>query len=277
MIADPPLREFAELTGGADDRVDLARAALAIARWEYPGLDVDAYLERLDALARGVDGERRSADPVGRLHRLREYLFVEQGFAGNREDYYDPRNSFLNDVLDRRQGIPITLSLVLVEVGKRLGLAVEGIGLPGHFIAGARFGDSQILLDPFNAGALVTPETCEALVGRVLGRKVALKPENFAAVNRRQFLARMLANLKGIYWQREAWDRVVGVIDRLLVLDPKAAGEWRDRGVAWTKLGEIRRGLVDWERYLTEFPNAADHEAVKGHLRKARQKLAQLN
>lgn len=277
MIADPPLREFAELTGRPDGRIDLARAALAIARWEYPELDVEAYLERLDGLARGVDGARRSADPVERLHRLREYLFVEQGFAGNRADYYDPRNSFLNDILDRRQGIPITLSLVLIEVGKRLGLAVEGIGLPGHFIAGARFGDSQILLDPFNAGALLTPETCEALVGRVLGRKVGLKPENFAAVNPRQFLARMLANLKGIYWQREAWDRVVGVIDRLLVLDPKAAGEWRDRGVAWTKLGEIRRGLGDWERYLTEFPNAADHEAVKGHLRKARQKLAQLN
>jgi len=277
MTADPPLREFAELTGRPDGRVDLARAALAIARWEYPGLAVDAYLERLDALARGVDGARRSTDPVGRLHRLREYLFVEQGFAGNREDYYDPRNSFLNDVLDRRRGIPITLSLVLMEVGKRLGLAVEGIGLPGHFIAGARLGDSQILLDPFNAGALLTPEACEKLVGRALGRKVALKPENFAAVTRRQFLARMLANLKRIYWQREAWDRVVGVIDRLLVLDPKAAGEWRDRGLAWSNLGEVRRGLVDWERYLTEFPNAADHEAVKGHLRKARQKLAQLN
>jgi regulator of sirC expression with transglutaminase-like and TPR domain len=277
MIADPPLREFAELTGRPDGRIDLARAALAVARLEYPGLDVDAYLERLDALARGVDGPRRSADPVGRLHRLREYLFVEQGFAGNREDYYDPRNSFLSDVLDRRQGIPITLSLVLIEVGKRLGLAVEGIGLPGHFIAGARFGDSQILLDPFNAGALLTPEACEKLVGRAMGRKVALKAESFAAVTRRQFLARMLTNLKGIYWQREAWDRVVGVIDRLLVLDPKAAGEWRDRGLAWSNMGEVRRGLVDWERYLTEFPNAADHEAVKGHLRKARQKLAQLN
>lgn len=277
MIADPPLREFAELTGRPDGRVDLARAALAIARWEYPGLEVDAYLERLDALARGVDGARRSPDPVGRLHRLREYLFVDQGFAGNREDYYDPRNSFLNDVLDRLQGIPITLSLVLMEVGKRLGLAVEGIGLPGHFIAGARLGDSQILLDPFNAGALLTPEACEKLVGRALGRKVALKAENFAAVTRRQFLARMLANLKGIYWQREAWDRVVGVIDRLLVLDPKAAAEWRDRGLAWSNMGEVRRGLVDWERYLTEFPNAADREAVKGHLRKARQKLAQFN
>jgi regulator of sirC expression with transglutaminase-like and TPR domain len=277
MIADPPLREFAELTGGADDRVDLARAALAIARWEYPALDVDAYVERLDGLARGVDGPRRSTDPLGRLHRLREYLFVEQGFAGNREEPYDPRNSFLNDVLDRRKGIPITLSLVLMEVGKRLGLAVEGIGLPGHFIAGARFGDSQILLDPFNGGALLTPEACEELVGRALGRQLTLKPEHFAPVSRRRFLARLLANLKGIYWQREAWDRVVGVIDRLLVLDPKAAGEWRDRGFAWTNLGEIRRGLVDLERYLTEYPNAADHEAVKGHLRKARQKLAQLN
>ena len=277
MIADPPLREFAELTGRPDGRVDLARAALAIARWEYPGLAVDAYLERLDALARGVDGARRSTDPVGRLHRLREYLFVEQGFAGNREDYYDPRNSFLNDVLDRRQGIPITLSLVLMEVGKRLGLAVEGIGLPGHFIVGARLDDSQILLDPFHPGARLTPEAGEKLVGRALGRKVALKPENFAGVTRRQFLARMLANLKRVYWQREAWDRVVGVIDRLLVLDPKAAGEWRDRGLAWSNMGEVRLGLVDWERYLTEFPNAADHEAVKGHLRKARRKLAQLN
>lgn len=277
MIADPPLREFAALTEGPDARLDLARAALAIARWQYPGLDVDAYLERLDGLARGVDGVRRSADPVGRLHRLREYLFVEQGFGGNREDYYDPRNSFLNDVLDRRRGIPISLCLVLMEVGKRLGLALEGIGLPGHFIAGARLGDSQILLDPFNAGALLTPETCEKLVGRALGRKVALKAENFAAVTRRQFLARMLVNLKGIYWQREAWDRVVGVIDRLLVLDPKAAGEWRDRGLAWSNMGEVRRGLADWERYLTEFPSAADHEAVKGQLRKARQKIAWLN
>jgi Uncharacterized conserved protein len=251
--------------------------ALAIARWEYPRLDADAYLERLDGLARSVDGVRRSPDALGRLHRLREYLFVEQGFTGNRDDYYDPRNSFLNDVLDRRQGIPITLSLVLMEVGKRLGLAIEGIGLPGHFIAGARLDDSQILLDPFNGGALVTPEECEELVGSVVGRPVTLRPEHYAPVSGRQLLTRMLANLKGAYWRRQEWDRVVGAIDRLLVLDPKAAGEWRDRGVAWSNLGEVRRGLGDWERYLTEFPDAEDHETVKGHLRRARQKLAQLN
>lgn len=277
MDADPSLRELAALVSRPDGRLDLARAALTIAQWEYPALEVDAYLERLDGLARGVDGSRRSTDPLGRLHRLREYLFVEQGFAGNREDYYDPRNSFLNDVLDRRQGIPITLSLVLIEVGKRLGLAVEGIGLPGHFIAGARLEDSQIFLDPFNGGALLTPESCEKLVGRVLGRKVTLTEEHYAPVAGRHLLGRMLVNLKAIYWQRRAWDKVVGVIDRLLVLDSKAAGEWRDRGIAWSNMGEIQRGLADWERYLTEFPNTKDHEAVKGHLRKARQKLAQLN
>jgi regulator of sirC expression with transglutaminase-like and TPR domain len=209
--------------------------------------------------------------------RLTSVLFHELGFSGNQGDYYDPRNSFLNDVLDRRQGIPITLSLVLMEVGKRLGLAIEGIGLPGHFIAGARLDDSQILLDPFNGGALVTPEDCEELVGRVVGRAVTLLPEHYAPVSGRQLLTRMLGNLKGAFWQRQEWDRVVGAIDRLLVLNPKAAAEWRDRGVAWSNLGEVRRGLGDWERYLTEFPDAEDHETVKGHLRRARQKLAQLN
>jgi regulator of sirC expression with transglutaminase-like and TPR domain len=277
MDPDPSLLELSAQVSRPDGRIDLARAALAIARWEYPRLDADAYLERLDGLARSVDGVRRSPDALGRLHRLREYLFVEQAFTGNRDDYYDPRNSFLNDVLDRRQGIPITLSLVLMEVGKRLGLAIEGIGLPGHFIAGARLDDSQILLDPFNGGALVTPEECEELVGSVVGRPVTLRPEHYAPVSGRQLLTRMLANLKGAYWRRQEWDRVVGAIDRLLVLDPKAAGEWRDRGVAWSNLGEVRRGLGDWERYLTEFPDAEDHETVKGHLRRARQKLAQLN
>lgn len=277
MTVDPSLVEFAELVSRPDGRIDLGRAALSIARWPYPDLDAEAYLERLDGLARAVDGTRRSTDELGRLHRLREYLFVEQGFAGNREEYYDPRNSFFNDVLDRRRGIPITLSLVLMEVGKRLGLAIEGIGLPGHFIAGARLGDSQILLDPFNGGALLTPEDCEQLVGTVLGREVTLSADHYVAISSRQFLTRMLTNLKGAYWRREQWESVVGAIDRLLALNPKAVTEWRDRGVAWSNLGEVRRGLGDWERYLTECPDAEDHEVVRGHLRRARQKLSQLN
>jgi regulator of sirC expression with transglutaminase-like and TPR domain len=277
MDADPSLWEFARDVSRPDAEINLGRAALAIARSEYPDLDVGAQLARLGALAHGVGPARGSADPLARLHRLREYLFEEQGFGGDSDEYFDPRNSYLNDVLDRRRGIPITLSLVLIEVGRRLGLEMEGIGLPGHFITGARVGGEHLLLDPFNGGTILTGEACADLVSRALGQPVELAPEHFTPVTNRQFLIRMLANLKGVYWRREAWPKVVGLIDRLLVLNPRAGGEWRDRGIAWSSMGDLRRGLADWERYLTEFPDAADHERVKTEFRRVRQKLAVLN
>ncbi len=277
MDADPSLAEFAAEVRRPDAAISLARAALLIARGEYPRLDVQAQLGRLTALAEGACSARRAADPLQRLHRLREYLFEEQGFAGAREDYFDPRNSYLNDVLDRRLGIPITLSLLFIEAGRRLGLEMEGIGLPGHFITGARVDGEHVLLDPFNGGTVVTVEVCGELVARALGRPVRLTGEHFAPVSSRQFLTRMLANLKGIFWRREAWDRVIAIIDHILILNPEAGGEWRDRGVAWSNLGRLERGLADWERYLTDFPNAADHERVRSELRRVRQKLAQLN
>ena len=277
MDADPSLAEFARAVERPDDQIDLARAALLIAAPEHPDLRVDEHVARLSALARAAEPARRAADALGRLHRLREFLFEELGFAGDRDDYFDPRNSHLNEVLDRRLGIPITLSLVLIEVGRRLDLEMEGIGLPGHFITGARVAGEQVLLDPFNRGALLTVESCRELVSRALGRPVRLTPEHFAPVTSRQFLTRMLANLKGVYWRREAWDQVVRVIDRLLVLNPASAGERRDRGAAWSNMGRLERGVADWEQYLTDFPNAADHEQVRHQLRRVRQKLAQLN
>jgi regulator of sirC expression with transglutaminase-like and TPR domain len=149
--------------------------------------------------------------------------------------------------------------------------------LPGHFITGARVGGDHVLLDPFNRGELLTREGCGDVVRRALGRPVRLQEEHFAPVSNRQFLIRMLANLKGIYWRREAWEKVVRVIDRTLALHPRAGGERRDRGTAWISHGRLERGIADWERYLTEFPDAADHEQVRGQLRRARQKLAQLN
>jgi regulator of sirC expression with transglutaminase-like and TPR domain len=277
MDPDPSLAEFAATVGGPEGGIRLARAALLIAAAEQPGLDVDKYVARLDDLADTALAARRAADALSRLHRLREFLFEELGFAGDRSDYFDPRNSHLNEVLDRRLGIPITLSLVFIEVGRRLGLEMEGIGLPGHFITGARIAGEQVLLDPFNRGAVLTVEACGQVVRQALGRPVRLLPEHFAPVDNRQFLTRMLANLKGVYWRQEAWDKVVRVIDRMLALNPAAAGERRDRGAAWSNMGRLERGVADWERYLTEFPDAADHEQVRGQLRRVRQKLAQLN
>ena len=277
MDRDASLSEFTAAVRRPDPEIPLARAALLIAAAERPALDVDGYLGRLNGLADAAEPARRAADALSRLHRLREFLFEELGFAGDRADYYDPRNSHLNEVLDRRLGIPITLSLVLIETGRRLGLEMEGIGLPGHFITGARIAGEHVLLDPYNRGALLTVEACGQVVSRALGRPVRLTSAHFAPVDNHHFLARMLANLKGIYWRQEAWDKVVRVVDRLLALDPTAGGERRDRGTAWTNMGRLERGVTDWERYLTEFPDAGDHDQVRHQLRRVRQKLARLN
>ena len=277
MTGDASLEAWTAEVDRPDRDISLAGAALALSRIEHPELDTSRYLGHLDELAHAIERSRSAASPVERLHGLREYLFEEQGFKGNRTDYFDPRNSFLSDVLDRRMGIPISLSLVLIEVGRRLGLPMEGIGLPGHFITGVRLDDAPILLDPFHGGTILTPEACRELVSKALGKRVRLTEATFAPVGNRQFLARMLANLKGIYWRTEQWDKAVRVSDHLIVLDPKAGTERRDRGVALAKAGQYQRGLADWERYLTEFPDAPDNVEMRGHLRRVRQKLAELN
>jgi regulator of sirC expression with transglutaminase-like and TPR domain len=277
MSEDPALDIWTAEVERPDADISLARAALALSRIEHPELDVDVYLGRLDGLAGEISRTRGDASPVERLHGLREYLFEELGFRGNRADYYDPRNSFLSDVLDRRMGIPISLSLVLIEVGRRLRLPMEGIGLPGHFITGVRLDDAPILLDPFHGGAILTPEACRDLVSKALGKRVRLTEATFAPVGNRQFLTRMLANLKGIYWRTEQWGKAARVSDHLIALDPAAGTERRDRGIALAKAGQYHRGLADWERYLTDFPDAPDNAEMRGHLRRVRQKLAELN
>ncbi len=249
-----------------------------MARAEYPDLDVQGYLHRLDRLAAGAGAGGLERDPLRRLHRVREYLFEEQGFRGNAEEYHDPRNSFLNEVLDRRLGIPITLSLVLVEVGRRLGLTIHGVGLPAHFIVGFHAGEGcRVLLDPFNGGSVLTPEGCEAVVSRALGRPVTLQEEHFAPVSKRQFLIRMLSNLKAVYFRQEAWDKALRVSARLLLLDPDNTCEIRDRGVVLANLGDLQRAAADWETYLRGNPQSPDAEVVRSRLRRVRQALGTLN
>ncbi|MBI4608335.1 MAG: tetratricopeptide repeat protein [Candidatus Rokubacteria bacterium] len=271
------MEEFAQAVRGPDVGIDLARSALLIARLEYPSLDVERYLHRLDRLADEARARGPEPDRLRRLHRLREFLFEEVGFKGNSEGYFDPRNSFLNDVLERKLGIPITLSLVLMEVGRRLGLDIRGIGLPGHVVVGSEINGCQVLLDPFHGGAVLTAQTAQELVSRVLGRPVTLREEHFSPVTKRQFLTRMLNNLKAIYWRSESWAKALVVMERLLILSPDAPAEIRDRGTALVHLGEVMRGITDWERYLGQHPEAPDAETVRTHLRQIRGALATLN
>jgi len=273
---DPTLRAWADLVSAPEPEIDLAAGALALARVEYPDLIAGHHVKQLDELA-VRSGAAGVGDPLRALHRLREFLFDEEGFQGNADDYYDPANSCLNQVLERKLGIPITLSAVLMEVARRVGLRVQGIGLPGHFVVAASVGDDRVLLDPFDGGTILTHETAADLVARALGRRVALTAEHFAPSTPRQILARMLLNLKATYVRREEWAKGLLAVEHLLVLDGGSSAHVRDRGSLLVKLGQLLRGAADWERYLTAHPDATDADRIKRELRRVRHRLATLS
>ncbi len=206
------LEQFA-LAAGCDE-IDLARMALLIAAAEYPDLDVKEELRALDSLAAGASrrlGQER--DPLARANALSEYLFDEVGFRGNREDYYDPRNSFLNEVLSRRLGIPITLSLVYIEVGKRLGVPLVGVGMPGHFLVRITSGHEDLLIDPFHRGILLSEEECAQRLQEVAGAAIPWDRSYLAPVSNRELIERVLLNLRGIYVRRDDQPRALRATD----------------------------------------------------------------
>src|SRR5215472_732602 len=200
------LASFAALVEPAreDASIDVATAALAIARTEYPALDLPYYISRLDGLAKRVRSRLRNS-PTTRetIALLNRVLFDEEGLRGNRENYYDPRNSFLNDVLDRKLGIPISLSVVYMEVARRVGFPIAGTGMPGHFLLKHHdVMSGEILIDPFNRGRIVGSAECQQRLNEIYSGQVELKPEFTQAVTHRQILTRVLNNLRQIYFTR---------------------------------------------------------------------------
>ena len=255
----------------AQQPADLARAALAVAREEYPDLDEAAYLGRLDELAAGVlSGLPSGASAQRREGRINTWLFHEQGFAGNRDDYYDPRNSYLNEVLDRRLGIPLTLCIVYMEVGKRCGLRVDGIGFPGHFLCKVHLGDGELVVDPFHGGKLLgTPELKQRLAAAV-GDKVRFDPRVLRAAEPREILVRMLQNLRSVYQERSDMPRALSAVDRILLLQPGNTRELRERAQLREHLGGGQGAAADLEKVLQLEPNAADASALRARVRKLR-------
>jgi regulator of sirC expression with transglutaminase-like and TPR domain len=257
--------------------VDLAEVAFHLARDEYPDLDVPSYLAGLDALA-----ERLRPRLTGSLTRdaveLTHFLFEEVGFAGNADDYYNPRNSYLNDVLDRRLGLPITLSVLAAAVGGRAGLSVTGVGLPGHFIAKVIGDDgAEVLFDPFHGGQFLDPAGCEALVSAVTGRPFTFTAEAIAATPPGLVVARMLTNLKAVYLKDGDFARAVRVMERLVQLDPADPLQRRDLGVSLIHAGKPGRAIDHLGFYLEKLSGADDADAVRDFLRDARTAVARWN
>jgi regulator of sirC expression with transglutaminase-like and TPR domain len=269
--------DLSDLAGLGDDQTPLAESALRIALLEYPRLDPAPSLRELDALAARARDLADGPDSESLVAALNTALFVEAGFTGNASAYYDPKNSFLNDVLERRTGIPITLSVVYLEVGWRIGLALRGIGFPGHFLVGHDSAGELSLLDPFNGGAAMSRDECAALVPATDDGDARLDDMFFKPVSNRQILLRMLTNLKLIYVQRLAFDRAVTVIDRILQLEPGALTEIRDRGLVRLQAGEVRLAAADLEAFLDRAPAGADRETAVTALGAARRALARFN
>src|SRR5438270_12886791 len=214
----------------AQEPIDLVRAALAVAREEYPDLDEGHYLRLLDRLAEGVQGGLPAgAIPERRVGRMNAYLFHELGFCGNQTDYYDPRNSFLNEVLERRVGIPLTLCIVYMEVGRRCGLAVEGVGFPGHFLCKVRLAEDELIIDPFRRGQLLGTEELKRRLVSAVGEQVRFDPRLLRAAKPREILVRMLQNLRSVYEGRNDIPRALCAVDRLLLLAPNNVRGWRER------------------------------------------------
>ena len=242
--------------------IPLADAALAIAEEEYPLLDSGRYLGELDALARAVEERLERRDAASMLRAMRRTLFDEARFRGNTEEYYDPRNSFLNEVLERRVGIPITLSVVYLEVAARVGFDVQGVGVPGHFLVKHVAGERAVFVDPFNGGELLSADDVAARHrARAGGRD--LEPRTLEGVPTRHIVARMLHNLKRIYAEKGDDARTLWVVDRLLLLSPDDPGERRDHGLVAARLGGARAAIADLEAYLEASPDAPDAREVR--------------
>jgi regulator of sirC expression with transglutaminase-like and TPR domain len=275
---DPgPLERFSMLVARPDAQIDLARACLQIAEDVYPGLDVEGYLGEIERFARRL-GARLAPDASAedRVIALNEFLFADLGFRGNAGNYYDPRNSYLNEVLDRRAGIPLTLAVLYLEFGRRIELPLEGVSFPGHFLVRLPMRGGTLVLDPFAGGVPQSGDELRERLKRVAAADLPLE-QFLEPASKRQILARLLRNLKGIYREKGRPDRLLQVLNRMIILAPEAAGERRDRGYVYQQLECWRPALQDMTEYLEREPDAADVHEVRASVMELSRRCARLN
>ena len=277
-MTSPARERFTALVSGPEEDLDLAEAALLIAQEEQPDLDVARYLKRLDQLADAVRAALPpSPTPNDTLKGLNTHLFFKEGLRGNTSEYYDPRNSFLNDVLETKTGIPITLSVIYMEVGRRLGLALVGIGFPGHFLVRYSGPDGEQILDPFLGGTSLSEAQLAAKLRNMYGENNPLAAQVsklLTPATKKEILTRMLGNLKGVYLNKGDFERALGVIDRMLLIRPDAATEFRDRAAVQQRLGRMQGAVRDFKQYLALAPDAPDADRIRALIQRS---VAQLN
>jgi regulator of sirC expression with transglutaminase-like and TPR domain len=246
------------------DEIDVCRAAFCIAQQEYPDLDPEPYVAQLDTWASAIaDRLPEERYPLRIVKAISAYFSDELGFQGNTGEYYDPRNSYLNDVLDRRIGIPISLSLIYLELAKRLDFPMVGIGMPGHFLVRPDFEAAEIFVDVFNGGEILFPEDCQARLSEIYGQPIELRPEFLVPIQPRRILVRLLMNLKGIYLSKRDIPRTLRTLENILMVWPESIEERRDRGLLYFQQGRYVEARHDLEFYLQALPEAPDQRQIQ--------------
>jgi len=280
------LEGFARALATEDARIDLAHACLMIAQDAYPDLQVERYLGDIERMALRLRARMpQSSDAEARVAALNEYLYEDLGYRGNTEEYYDPRNSYLNEVMDRRTGIPITLGILYVVLGRRIGLPLEGVSFPGHFLVRLRLRAAMLVLDPFADGAAQSEADLRERLARVIPAgandnvPVGQLPLNqfLEPATNRQILARVLRNLKAIYRESDKPQQLLDVLNRMLIVAPDAAGELRDRGIVYQRLECYRAAYKDLSGYVEREPDAPDIAEVRARLIEVSALCARLN
>jgi len=267
MDTDAPLPHWDELASIDDHALPLLGIALLIARDEYPGLDPRQYERQVREHAAQVrEAIGSDAHRTQKMRAINRHLFEEVGYAGNHDEYYDPRNSYLNEVLDRRLGNPISLALVQMEVARRVGLPLDGISFPGHFLVRLPVDDGVLVMDPFNRGRPLDVDELRQRARAHMGGDV---PDDEALsqilhpASHRTILVRVLRNLHGVYHERGDWERATRSADRVLKLVPDNAEALRDRGLGYLELGHHAGAREDLQRYLQRNPHADDAADVR--------------
>jgi len=254
-----------------DERISLAEAALTIAKSEYPDLETSGYMTRLNNMAARLKSRIENVTvPEHQIEEINRLLFQEEGFSGNLTDYYDPRNSFLNDVLDRKLGIPITLSIVYIEVGRGADLPLYGIGFPGHFLTGLLTGKGRMFIDPFDRGKILSEDDCRRMLLGRSRRSGAFRQSLLNPAWPKQILVRLLRNLKAVYWHLSQEMKAIWMTEWILILDPNAVPEIKERGFFYEAIGDVQGAVRDLQRYLELAPAAEDVELVTATIERLR-------
>jgi regulator of sirC expression with transglutaminase-like and TPR domain len=245
---------------------------------EYPQLELSPYLDLLDRIANVIRQKLSPSDSaLETVEKINTALFDVFEFHGNTQDYYDPRNSFFNDVLDRRVGIPITLSTVYIETARRLAFPIAGVGMPGHFIVKYADRHEEFFIDPYNRGQILTRDDCRAKLQESYGDAVEFNDRLLARATNRQILWRMLNNLKDIYAKGHAMDKCLLIVDMMLMVDSEDLTQFRDRGLLRRQLGQFEGAARDLEHYLHHAQNAEDREEIENHVRELKRIRAMMN